>query len=163
LFMIHSVGRLGPFVSMVGKFELVDIGILVEDCVLCNVDTVSCCVEIHVDSSVDSNAEFEAAVLVAVDAPFDVAVGDIAKDDDKSESLPSPESSSMKKYWLAELWVLPSVIASENKFESVRFLSVSTSHSNPVTPAKFTDTKSQLVFHLSSSCEMYTPQRFWIH
>ena len=55
---------------------------------MCNVDTVSCCVEIHVDSSVDSNAEFEAAVLVAVDAPFDVAVGDIAEDDDKSESLP---------------------------------------------------------------------------
>lgn len=149
--MIHSVGRLGLFVSMVGKSELVDIAILVVDCVLCNVDTVSYSVEIHVDSSVDSNAEFEAAVLVAVDAPFDVVVGDIAEDDDKSESLPSPESSSMKKYWLAELWVLPSVIASENKFESVRFLSVSTSHSNPVTPAKFTDTKSQLVFHLSSS------------
>lgn len=149
--MIRSVKRPGPFVSMVGRFELVDIGVLVEDCVLCNVDTFSCCVEIHVDSSVDSNAEFEAAVLVAVDAPFDVAVGDISEDHDKSESLPSPESSSMKKYWLAELWVLPSVIASENKFESVRFLSVSTSHSNPVTPAKFTDTKSQLVFHLSSS------------
>jgi hypothetical protein len=86
--MIHSVGRLGPFVSMVGRSELVDIGILVEDCVLSNVDTVSCCVEIHVDSSVDWNAEFEAAVLVADDAPFDVAVGDIAEDDDKSESLP---------------------------------------------------------------------------
>jgi hypothetical protein len=73
---------------MVGKFELVDIGILVEDCVLCNVDTVSCFVEIHVDSSVDSNAEFEAVVLVAVDAPSEVTVGDIAEDDDKSESLP---------------------------------------------------------------------------
>lgn len=86
--MIHSVGTSDPFVSMVGKSELVDIWILVEDCVLCNVDTVSCCVEIHVDSSIDSNAEFEAVVLVAVDAPFDVAVGDIAEDDDKSESLP---------------------------------------------------------------------------
>ena len=86
--MIHSVGMPGPFVSMVGKSELVDTGILVENCVLCNVDTVSYSVEIHVDSSVDSNAEFEAAVLVAVGAPFDVAVGDIAGDDDKSESLP---------------------------------------------------------------------------
>ena len=105
--MIHSVERLGTFVLMVGKFELVDIAILVEDCVLCNVDTVSCRVEIHVDSNVDLNAECEAAVLVTVDAPFDVAVGDIAEDDDKSESLPSPKSSSMKKYWLAELWVLP--------------------------------------------------------
>ena len=87
-FMIHSVGRPGPFVSLVGKSELVDTGILVEDCVLCNVDTVSCFVEIHVDSGVDSNAEFEAVVLVAVDAPSEVAVGDIAEDDDKSESLP---------------------------------------------------------------------------
>ena len=86
--MINLVGRFGSFVSISTLFELVDTGILIEDCVLCNIGTVSCCVEIHVDSSVDSNAEFEAAVLVAVGAPFDVAVGDIAGDDDKSESLP---------------------------------------------------------------------------